>query len=104
MDLIYLVKLFFDIIIASFSGFILDEICSVLQSKYSIRPIIMTINQIVINIFLAYYLKTHLRPYFTRTWLETLRGLFFVTFFFNMQRNLYKNIELTYKSYLTLSR
>jgi hypothetical protein len=101
MNLLYLIKLFFDIIISSFMGFIIDDIGVSIQKKNNIKPLNMTLLQIIFNIFLIYYLKTHLRPYFDRTWLETLRGLFFVTFYFNMQRNLYKNIELTYKYYFS---
>ncbi len=97
MNLLYLFKLFFDIIIGSFLGFVIDNLGENIQNKNKLNPITMTIGQLAINVFLIYYLKTHLRPYFTTTWLETLRGLFFVTFYFNMQRNLYKNIELTYR-------
>lgn len=101
MDLLYLIKLFFDIIAGSFIGFIIDDIGTSIQKTNNISPLKMTLLLISFNIFLVYYLKTHLQPYFNKTWLETLRGLFFVTFYFNMQRNLYKNLELTYKQYLS---
>lgn len=101
MNIFYLSKLFLNIIFASFIGFIIDDIGLSIQNKNNIKPSTMMLGQIIFNIFLIFYFRSHLKPYFSKGWLETIRGLFFVTFFFNIQQNLYKNIELTYKNYFS---
>ncbi len=101
MNVIYLFKIFIEIIIASFIGFIIDDLGKNIQKKHRLKSQTMMVSQIIFNIFLIYYFRTHLQPYFTRGWLDTIRGLFFVTFLFNIQHNLYKNIELTYTNYFS---
>jgi hypothetical protein len=101
MNFLYLLKLFIEILFASLLGFLIDDIGHSIQKKNNLNPPIMMISQIIFNIFLIFYFRTHLQPYFTRGWLDTIRGLLFATLFFNVQQNLYKNIELTYKNYFS---
>lgn len=89
----YFAVCIFDTIIGTTFGLLVDKTCTYLQTKYEIDIKIMIAIQLLFIILVAYFIQMFVSDRFANDWQSTTPGLFFVSFFFGTQLNIYNNIQ-----------
>lgn len=80
------------IITAIAVGIVIDRISAYIQSRYKVNPIIMIIIQILFIISVLYIIEKFISQKFADEWQNNTPGIFFVSFFFGLQFNLFSNL------------
>lgn len=78
-------------------GVVVDKACEKIQQKLNLGPLAMIIIQIIILAIVLYIIEKYLSKMYADEWQGTTPGLFFVSFYFGVQFNLFSNVGLATK-------
>ncbi len=90
----YYSRMIYHIIPAIILGIIIDKYLTKLQTIYlPNNHLFYVILQLIIIILALYVIQKYISPTYASSWQSTTPGILFVSLFFGIQVNLYKNIE-----------